>query len=309
MSLTKLKKAFLREAMTKAEFIEEMHKRHQHLYEYAEFIRNTDIARIEIAEGRVVMTTREGVQISCDPRDKRIAPVEILNFGSYEGAHASMLNALAEDGFTILDIGANVGYYTIRLAKQFPQASIFAFEPVPKTFENLQGNIELNGITNATAFNFGLSDRNEERVFYCARENSVSASAARLNLENNRRVVCRVERLDDFRKTHPLTVDFLKCDVEGAEYFVFQGAAETLRQDKPIIVTEMLRKWSAKFHYHPNDIIGFLGEMGYRCFTAQDRRLHPFARMDEGTVQTNFFFLHPEKHGAKIAQWLIRKCA
>jgi len=309
MSLTKLKRAYLREAMTKAEFIKQMHKRHLCLYEYAEFMRDTDIGKIEISEGRVIMTSREGVQIICDPHDRRIAPVEILNFGTYEGAHAAMMHALAEDGFTILDIGANVGYYAIRLAKQLPHARVLAFEPIPKTFDDLQKNIALNGITNVSVFNLGLSDRNEVTTFYCARGSSVSASAAQFNPENNRKVVCPVKRLDDFVKTYPCVVDLLKCDVEGAEYLVFQGAIETLRKDKPIIVTEMLRKWSAKFHYHPNDIIDFLGKLGYRCFTAENQHLRPFETMDETTVETNFFFLHREKHRANISQRMVRKCA
>lgn len=57
----------------------------------------------------------------------------------------------------------------------------------------------------------------------------------------------------------------------------------------------MLRKWSAKFNYHPNDIIQLLAGIGYRCFTAQNDKLVPFSRMDENTTETNFFFL-PHKH-------------
>jgi hypothetical protein len=56
-------------------------------------------------------------------------------------------------------------------------------------------------------------------------------------------------------------VDFIKCDVEGAELFVYQGAKATLMQQKPIVFTEMLRKWAAKFDYHPNDIIALFDEL------------------------------------------------
>ena len=85
-------------------------------------------------------------------------------------------------------------------------------------------------------------------------------------------------------------MDFIKCDVEGAELFVFQGGVATIRTQQPVIFTEMLRKWSAAFGYHPNDIIALLADAGYHCFTVHDGRLTPFLTMDETTVETNFFF-------------------
>jgi hypothetical protein len=62
----------------------------------------------------------------------------------------------------------------------------------------------------------------------------------------------------------------------------------------------MLRKWSAKFNYHPNEIISLLGEFGYLCFAVNKERLIEIPLMDENTIETNFFFLHSEKHADKI---------
>lgn len=54
----------------------------------------------------------------------------------------------------------------------------------------------------------------------------------------------------------------------------------------------MLRKWSAKFGYHPNDIIDLFASVGYKCFVIKEDKLRKFARVDEETVGTNYFFLH-----------------
>lgn len=301
MQLARLKQAFTTGALTKAAYIDAMHQAHQCLFDYADFMRTTDIARIEITDGRVVMTTRTGIRLRCDSADKRIAPMEILNFGAYEAVHADLVSGLVGEGNTVLDIGANIGFYTISLAQQVPTATILAFEPIPATFAYLRENIALNGVANAQVFNFGLSDQEGEQIFYFSPRNSVSASAARVAEEDDTAmVVGRVRRLDDVVREQGVRVDFLKCDVEGAEYLVLRGAAETLRRDRPLIVAEMLRKWSAKFCYHPNDIIHFLGALGYRCFTAAGRCLVPFAEMDANTTATNFFFLHTDKHREQI---------
>lgn len=62
----------------------------------------------------------------------------------------------------------------------------------------------------------------------------------------------------------------------------------------------MLRKWCAKFGYHPNDIIYFYKNMGYSCFVFREDRLIPFEQVTETTIETNYFFLHTKKHSNLI---------
>lgn len=303
MKLKEIQEKFLENAITKPDYIDRMHEVHRMLYDYASFIRDTDIARIEIADGRVVMTSREaGIRIVCDNDDKRIVPIEILNFGHYEKNDSDMIFHLVENGDNILDIGANIGWYSINFAKRFPQCSIFAFEPIPKTYAYLQENIELNSVSNINTFNHGFSDEAKELVFYYYPAGSGNASSARLaDAPGMEEIRCSVLPLDDFVASRDINVDFIKCDVEGAEFLVFKGGLKTLGKHRPIVFTEMLRKWSAKFDYHPNEIIKLFSELGYRCFTAKGGKLVEFFLMDENTLETNFFFLHQEKHAEKIS--------
>lgn len=111
----------------------------------------------------------------------------------------------------------------------------------------------------------------------------------------------------EFIDENPVKIDFIKCDVEGAELLVYQGGLETIKRDKPIIFTEMLRKWSAKFNYHPNQIIDLIAEIGYDCFTVCDHNLSRFSLMDDTTLETNFFFLHREKHSQQIQNFISTK--
>ena len=70
---------------------------------------------------------------------------------------------------------------------------------------------------------------------------------------------------------------------------------------------EMLRKHARRFDYHPNKIIEMLFSFGYRCFTFEGDTLIEFFTMDEQTVQTDFFFLHSEKHKDKIVNYNLRR--
>ena len=150
-------------------------------------------------------------------------------------------------------------------------------------------------------YNHGFSNETAELTFYYYPSGSGNASSAKLaDVEGVEEVKCRVQPLDAYMKEAGHGVDFIKCDVEGAELFVFQGAAETLKKHQPVVFSEMLRKWSAKFNYHPNEIIKLFSGLGYCCYAERGGKLAEFLAMDENTIETNFYFLHPEKHAAKI---------
>jgi FkbM family methyltransferase len=304
MNITKLKESYSQGKIDKPDYISAMHDCHTVLYEFAEFIRTTDIQKIEITDGQVVMTSREfGIKMLCDPKDRRIAPIEALNFDNYEKVECDMILRLVEDGQNIFDIGGNFGWYSLVIARS-RHANVYTFEPIPRTFGYLQRNVALNNLDGIKLFNFGFSDQDQELNFFYYPEGSGNASLANLSgTEGVQSVKCTVRKLDDFVKENGSRIDFIKCDVEGAELLVFKGGIESIRRDKPIVFAELLRKWSAKFNYHPNEVIELFRSCGYRCFTAHEDKLVEFDNMDDQTVETNFFFLHEEKHSDKIKRF------
>ncbi len=300
MSLFEARDEYRRGRLEKQEYIDRMQEYHALLLEYASFIEDCDIRSIEIADGCLIITSRTaGIDMICPLIDRRAAPFEILNFGSYERPEMEMALRLIDPGSTVADVGANIGWFSLNVAKQNPTARILAFEPVPPTFEWLRRNIERNEIENVKAFAIALSNGDGKAILYMRAGDSANASAANLNAgEGVMETACITRKLDDILGEAPL--DFIKCDVEGGELFVIQGAQKAIERSRPVIWAEMLRKWSAHFGYHPNRIIELLEGLGYRCFTVQRDRLKEFCCMDEDTTETNFFFLHREAHAAKI---------
>ena len=299
MKISDTRNEFLSCSLSKPEYIELMYqKHHAKLFDYADFIKQTNIARIEISDDSIIMTSRDkGVKMICPPGDHRVAPIETLNFLEYEPADSAMIFRLVPSDACVMDVGANMGWYSINIAKTYPSCKVHAFEPIPKTYSYLEQNIKLNQLKNVISYPFGLSSERKDLTFYFYPEGSGNASAANLSGRTDAELItCHVERLDDFVNANNLQVDFIKCDVEGAELFVFQGAEETLRKDKPIVFTEMLRKWAAKFNYHPNRIITLFSLLGYRCFYVDQSSLRELCEMTDETTETNFFFLHSEKH-------------
>jgi FkbM family methyltransferase len=303
MSLFECRTKFQNGKIEKSDYIDTMYGLHARLFEYSQYIKQTDISSIEIQDDCIIMTLRKsGIKLKCETLDKRVAPIEILNFNSYEKADASMILNLLDPQMVFFDIGANVGWYSMSVGKHDSSIQVYSFEPIPQTFMMLEKNISLNEFSNIKVFNQGLSDKNQKLVFYF--DPCESGNASSRNLKDNisaKEIISHAGKLDDFVNEHNITqLDFIKCDVEGAELLVFKGGLDSISAYQPIIFTEMLRKWSKKFDYHPNEIIKLLAELGYRSFTEKNGQLIEFFTMDENTIQTNFFFLHSEKHLQKI---------
>jgi FkbM family methyltransferase len=282
----------------KLEFIKSAYQTHQHLFTYPRYLEGTNIDRLEIRpEGVIASFKNPAIQLWCPPGEERHTTLTCLDFREYETSELQMLLRLAKRTQCFIDIGANAGFYSIAVAKTIPSARIYSFEPIPSTYSELCRNLALNGVSQVHAMNLGLADLPGELTFYFDSTVSGAASSAPLGAGfETSKIVCQVTTLDAFVKERSLAPDLIKCDVEGGELKTFLGARETLEKFQPIVFTEMLRKWAARFGYHPNELIDVFESLGYQCFSIAGDRLTPLTRMTDQTVETNFFFLHNDKH-------------
>ncbi len=193
---------------------------------------------------------------------------------------------------TIIDVGANIGWYTMILGKTYPTAKIYSFEPMSKTIEYLKKNLYKNKIR-AEVFPYALSDKTGTATFNYYPDFPAASSLKETINQKPHKVKVELKRLDDFKFEN---VDFIKVDTEGSELFVLKGAIETIKKYKPIVFSEMLTKWSKKFGYHPNDIINLFKSLDYECYVINKDKLEKFGIVDDKTRITNYLFFHKEKH-------------
>lgn len=303
-SFLEFRDKFQRKEIGFYEFIDKMHFKNKVLFEFSDFLKNTGISKIEINENNVIFTSRlKNIKIMFNGRDRRGVPFEFLSWGAFEQSEHELFDNLLEDNMTILDIGANIGWYSLLWGKSFLNSRIFAFEPIKENYKFLIANIVLNGLDNIETYNYGLSDKNEDLDFYFYPEGASLASTKNiLGYDKAKKQKCKVMRLDSvMRGINIANLDLIKCDVEGAELKVILGGAQTIKQYLPIIVLELFHEWTRSFDYHPNEALKFLKEYGYEAFLPAHGRLeltdsyrgHEFDRQ-------NYFFLHKGKHSQLI---------
>ncbi|GLC26703.1 hypothetical protein rosag_32160 [Roseisolibacter agri] len=301
--------AFERGEIEKHEFAKRMAQLHDVLREYGELVRGTDVEGIEITDGQVVLRSRYGgARFPCDPRDRGIPPIVALNFGGYERKDFEMVRRLFPPGGTFVDVGANIGWYSVHVALGDPAARVIAIEPVAASRAWLVRAVALNGLANVQVVARAISDRVGEVVLFVSEGIAGAASAAPAEiLQGAEPVSVGATTLDDLARVHDVRADFLKLDIEGGEFAALRGARRMLERDRPMVFAEMLRKLSKPFGYHPNEIISYLAELEYRCFRVENASLVPFTTMDEATVETNFFFLHRGAHEGVIARLAVAR--
>jgi FkbM family methyltransferase len=300
-SLKAVVAAFQSGQMSREDFWRGMQQRHIQFRNYQDLIAGTDVDSIDIRGDELRVRTRDGVSMIWDPEDMGTAPNVLVNYGLYEAPESTYLLDSGAGAHVIFDIGANVGYFSLRWASRLAHGGIIhAFEPVPATFSRLSRNIAINHLEAIVQpNNIGLGQTPSTLSLFVPDFTGCGA-ASMMNLhpdETSREVEVNVDTLDRYFAASGLNrLDLIKIDVEGAELLVLQGGRDTIAAHRPLLFMELLRKWSKPFGYHPNDVLALLAEIGYRCYTFGDNCLIPFQLMDDNTTQKNFFFAHPEVH-------------
>lgn len=304
-TLATLKEQFRTGTLSKPDFIRNALQTHRTLFEYVEVTRTTDVKEIVIAaDGVSFVLSEERIRLYCPENEARVAPIEVMNFNHYEPAETRAMDVLAAKARTILDVGANIGLYSIRFAKRFPTARVYAFEPMPTSHAFLQRNVAANAVGDrVSCFNYGLSETSGTVDFFISPAAGTNASLLNVaGAQDAQRVVGLTLTMDQWCANQNVVPDFIKCDVEGAELLVFRGGRATLAQHQPIVFAELLRKWSKPFGYHPNDMLAFFATLGYQCFAVGETGVRPLSEVTDDTPETNYAFLHADKHADTIRQ-------
>ncbi len=130
-----------------------------------------------------------------------------------------LLQMLLNDGGSFLDIGANIGSFTL-IASEQEKARVYAFEPHPETFRLLQRNVELNRRNNVSLFNVALGQA-DGKVFLS--DDAGSTTNHIEPVKSERTVAVRCMRIDTVCSEHAIHPQYVKIDVEGFEYDVLAG--------------------------------------------------------------------------------------
>ena len=229
--------------------------------------------------------------------------LELDKNGKWESIETNfILNNFPPNG-VFMDIGANIGYFSLVVAKQFNNAKVYAVEPVSKTYEILCKNIAFNQyqekiipINSAVGNQQGVVDI----IDNWGPKNHIFVDS--LNLSKNQKhshETVEVRTLDNIvNKLEISEIDLIKVDIEGYESYFIDGAKQTLSQ-LPLLLIEIQQKRSQIFGKQAKQVIESLLGFGYSYLVVSKNknRIINANNIEEAILEgKDFIFYDPSKH-------------
>ncbi len=275
----------------------------------AEFLQNrlTDYSVPEECSSIVEM--RNGTRMQVDLRSKLQRHV----FWRSEDNDSTLriLATLLPADAHVIDLGANIGFVTLPLARRLRAGGgkVYAFEPMLSNYQRLCFNVRLNSLEPVVE-TYNLAMGNETGIAHIMMDDAPTAESGNAFIQsandsgnaNRKTMPVPITTLDEWSAKHQLPrCDFIKIDVEGSEYPVFQAAGNFLRKYRPIIFCELNHRRMRKCDWTAEDLHALVRLSGYGMYHYQRGRL---LRGCVGGPRTEDVFLLPQERLAEVASTL-----
>jgi FkbM family methyltransferase len=206
----------------------------------------------------------------------RLVVLALHRVGLMGTKEADLLKKLIEPGMQVLDVGANIGLYTLLLARLVGDAGrVFGFEPEPNLFSVLCENCAVNRATNITPFQIAAGDENGRATLQQSTFNSGDNRLGERKFDVQS-IEVEVARLDDVLPMR--NVQFIKLDVQGQELAALTGMEQVLTSSPGVRM--LFEFWPAGLRAakaSPESLFKFLRERGFLIF---EMEAGPLRRLD-----------------------------
>jgi FkbM family methyltransferase len=219
---------------------------------------------VRIPEGVVVL----------NPGDPAVSGA--VAFGTFEPYETELFRKAILPGMTVIDIGANIGYYTVIAARLVGEkGSVIAYEPAPENFGILQKTIEANDFRNVAAHQIAIADKKGQLNLHLYESNKGKHSLVK-DAQDARgfttSIAVQTTALDEFLAEKNIAeVDVVKMDIEGAESIAMIGMSKTLKKTKMLFL-EFTPSAIKKAGHDPLEVLANLREKGFTLHSIDERQ-------------------------------------
>ncbi|QJX47106.1 FkbM family methyltransferase [Hymenobacter taeanensis] len=217
-----------------------------------------------------------------------------MGWGRQKYPELFFLEKLVRPGYVCVDIGANLGYYSVALSRLVgAQGRVLAVEPIPDFQAIWKDNVRLSHCQNLTLLPYALGGENTTvQMGTPERDGLLHHGMTKVAASNTQEHYARTYdvpmRVPDELFSQLERLDFVKCDVEGFEYEVFRHMQATLRRFQPLIQTELNGLGNRQ------GVVKLLAALGYKPFMLSERsELVPCSEAQLTSAVTADFYFQP----------------
>lgn len=203
----------------------------------------------------------------------RFLAVLLWKFGLLENFEVTLLKKYCRPGMRVIDIGANIGFYTLIAAHIVGEkGNVLAFEPEHSNFQMLQQNLSANSYSFVTPVEAAISDKTEKICLFRSNAHFGDHRIYQHSKDQQGTALVQAYALDDFLDPSQ-TVDIIKMDIQGAEGLALSGMTGLLERSQDIkIFMEFWPEGLLQTGYSPQNILNALVERGFLIFEIYERK-------------------------------------
>ena len=202
---------------------------------------------------------------------------------------------------TILDIGANIGLFSLNIIAELSQAKIYSFEPGPHQFNLFQKTISNNKLLNTIELsNIALSNKSGIVSFATHDSKDVSGDGFIDTGRAGKSTIIEVQTttLDKWWKEKKCPIiDFIKIDTEGAELLILEGGIDLIKSSHPIIFLEIFEGNLVNYPYKAIDVLSFIHKIEYSLFSLENELIEKDNLESHLKKNVMFFAIWDNKRG------------
>ncbi|MGI0026215.1 MAG: FkbM family methyltransferase [Nitrosopumilaceae archaeon] len=223
-----------------------------------------------------------------DPNDKVLC--EIFSKNEYEPATTKAVKKLVKPGMNVINIGANIGYFTLLIARQVgPKGSVISFEPGITTANFLQQNVDANGYKNVKVHVKAVSNKTGKSDLWVG-GSSTHSFVSELRTQSYpqlKKTQIETVTIDDFLGSDT-KIDFVMMDAEGSEKYIFEGMKKTIEQNPDLEIITEYNPFTFKLaETSPESFLDLIKEMGFFIYVIDDKD-SKVKRMGKNDIIKNF---------------------
>lgn len=196
----------------------------------------------------------------------------IIVSGCYEPVLADWFHSHIDPARDVLDVGANVGFYSVLATRRLRTGRVWAIEPVDTAIQRLRENVAKNSVSNVVTVVKGVAAQSSGRATiniipgldeYSSLGNVVHRSVAHMDSES---LEVAAFSIDDLVRREGIDPGIIKIDTEGAEEAVLLGSTHVLSTYRPIIMMEISRVLLEANNSSVAAVLSILNDQDYRIF-------------------------------------------
>jgi FkbM family methyltransferase len=208
----------------------------------------------------------------------------IFSDNVHEISETNFLRNYCKEDFVCLDVGANIGYFSVLLGVLCPKGRVIAIEPIPKNAKFIKNNIDINNINNCDVECAALGDKNGESEFNLVTDTAFSGFRSTGRKVDSETITVKVLTPKCVLEKYDIEkIDLIKIDIEGAEPIVFKAFESVFKYTKPkYILSECNGKNLSTYGFQVYDFIGMMEKYGYDVFgLSESGHLESIVGVDE----------------------------